>query len=85
MKIPWRIALTFWTIVAFFFVVENVSGRLAAGRPIDWEWDVLNEILYWALWAALTPLIIYWLRRFRPQLKSPGTVGPSAMRTIRWR
>jgi two-component system LytT family sensor kinase len=64
MKIPWRIALTFWSIVAFFFVVENVSGRLAAGRPIDWEWDVLNEILYWALWAALTPLIIYWLRRF---------------------
>jgi two-component sensor histidine kinase len=64
MKLPWRIVLPFWTIVAFFFVVENASGRLAAGRPVDWEWDVWNEILYWALWAALTPLITYWLVRF---------------------
>jgi two-component system, LytTR family, sensor kinase len=64
MKIPWRITLTFWTIVAFFFVVENASGRLATGKPVDWEWDVWNEILYWALWAALTPLITWWLIRF---------------------
>jgi two-component system LytT family sensor kinase len=64
MKLPWRILLTFWTIVAFFFVAQNVSGRLVAGQPIDWEWDVFNEILYWALWAALTPLIMYWLIRF---------------------
>src|SRR5919106_5206529 len=64
MKIPWRIALTFWTVVAFFFVIQNVSGRLATGRPVDWEWDVFNEFLYWALWAALTPLITWWLIRF---------------------
>jgi two-component system, LytTR family, sensor kinase len=64
MKLPWRIVLPFWTIVAFFFVVQNVSSRLAAGRPVDWEWDVWNEILYWALWAALTPLITWWLIRF---------------------
>jgi two-component system LytT family sensor kinase len=64
MKVPWRIVLPFWTIVAFFFVAENVSGRLAAGRPIDWQWDVFNEILYWVLWAALTPLITDWLIRF---------------------
>jgi two-component sensor histidine kinase len=64
MKLPWRIVLPFWTIVAFFFVVQNASSRLAAGKPIDWEWDVWSEILYWALWAALTPLIIYWLNRF---------------------
>jgi two-component system, LytTR family, sensor kinase len=64
MKLPWRIVLPFWTIVAFFFVVENASGRLATGKAIDWEWDVWNEILYWALWAALTPFITYWLTRF---------------------
>jgi hypothetical protein len=64
MKLSWRIVLPFWTIVAFFFVVQNASGRLAAGKPIDWEWDVWSEILYWALWAALTPLIVYWLNRF---------------------
>jgi two-component system LytT family sensor kinase len=64
MKLPWRIVLPFWTIVAFFFVVENVSGRLAAGKPVDWEWDVWGELLYWSLWAALTPLIVYWFNRF---------------------
>jgi two-component system, LytTR family, sensor kinase len=64
MKLRWRVVLPFWTIVAFFFVVENVSGRLAAGKPVDWEWDVWNEILYWTLWAALTPFITYWLTRF---------------------
>jgi two-component system, LytTR family, sensor kinase len=64
MKLPWRIALPFWAVVAAFFVVQNVSGHLAAGKPVDWEWDVWNEILYWALWAALTPLILYWLNRF---------------------
>jgi two-component sensor histidine kinase len=64
MKLPWRIVLPFWTTVALFFVVQNVSGRLAAGRPVDWEWDVWNELLYWALWAALTPLIAWWLVRF---------------------
>jgi two-component system, LytTR family, sensor kinase len=64
MKLPWRIVLPFWTIVAFFFVVENVSGRLATGKPVDWEWDVWNELLYWALWAAVTPLITWWLTSF---------------------
>jgi two-component system, LytTR family, sensor kinase len=64
MKPSWRIVLPFWTTVAFFFVVENVSSRLAAGRPVDREWDVWSELLYWALWAALTPLITYWLIRF---------------------
>jgi two-component system, LytTR family, sensor kinase len=64
MKLPWRIVLPFWTVVALFFVVENASGRLAVEKSIDWEWDVWNEILYWALWAALTPFITYWLTRF---------------------
>jgi two-component system, LytTR family, sensor kinase len=64
MKLPWRILLPFWTIVAFFFVLQNASSRLAAGKPIDWEWDVWSELLYWALWAALTPPIVYWLTRF---------------------
>src|SRR5215216_2630520 len=78
MKVPRRIVLTFWTIVAFFFVAENVSGRLAGGRPIDWEWDVLNELLYWALWAALTPLITYWLHRF-PLQRTRRAIGIHAL------
>jgi two-component system, LytTR family, sensor kinase len=64
MKLSWRLVLSFWTIVAFFFVAENVSSRLVAGQPVNWEWDVWSEIGYWALWAALTPLIIFWLARF---------------------
>ena len=74
MRIPWRVVVSFWTIVAFFFIAANVGGAMAAGRPVDWEWDVSREALYWALWVALTPAIIFWFDRF-PLQRTPRAIA----------
>lgn len=40
-------------------------GAIAAGVRVEWSWAVFHEILYWAVWAALTPLILSFARRHR--------------------
>jgi signal transduction histidine kinase len=47
------------------FTSQNVVGALASGVGVDWGWDVYHEMLYWAVWAALTPAVVAWARRHR--------------------
>lgn len=38
---------------------------MGAGRPIDWVRLVGFEFLYWYIWAALTPFILWFAKKFR--------------------
>ncbi len=75
-SIPLRLRplLLTWTAVAVFFALQNAIGGIARGRGIDWQWDVIHELIYWGLWGLATPLIArqaarYWLE--------PGSgIGP---------
>lgn len=52
-----KIVVTF-LLVALFFATQGVMVRVSRGLPIDWQWDVMHEFLYWLIWAAFTPLVL---------------------------
>jgi len=41
---------------------------LSVGRPLNIEWDVLQELLFWIVWAAFAPIVLWALRRYRSVL-----------------
>jgi two-component system LytT family sensor kinase len=54
------------TFFAFIYSIRNLVGNISAGRPIDWGWNVYYEFIYWYVWAAFTPLILWFAGRFDP-------------------
>ena len=68
---PLRLILG-WLLVALFFSAQNILVHVSRGMPMDWQWDVFHEFVYWGLWAALTPTIFRassaatWGRRLLP-------------------
>jgi two-component system, LytTR family, sensor kinase len=50
--------------VGLFFTAEPLLMGMAAGRPVSFQRDVLQELFYWLVWAALSPLIIAAARRW---------------------
>ena len=57
-----------WVFVALLFCGQNITSAVSQGRPFSLQWDVVHELIYWALWAACTPIIAgqarrYWLER----------------------
>lgn len=63
--VRWIYVCLAWAVVAVVFSTQNVVGALASGADIDWAWAVYHEILYWAIWAALTPVILHGASRHR--------------------
>jgi hypothetical protein len=51
-------------LVGIFFTAQVVFMSVAAGRPIDFDQDVLQELLFWAVWAFLTPVALAAVRRW---------------------
>lgn len=58
-----RIALI-WAGVATFFVLQNISGALVRGRPVDPLFHIANEYGYWTVWALLTPALLAVITRY---------------------
>ena len=50
--------LPVWLGVAVFFSLQNALVGAARHRPLDWQWDVYHEFVYWLTWAAFTPLVL---------------------------
>lgn len=63
--VRWSYVFLAWAVVALVFSLQNVVGALASGDGVDWSWAVYHEVLYWAVWAALTPAILSWATRYR--------------------
>ncbi len=53
-----------WLVVAAFVSLQNVAVARSRGRPIDWQWDVAHEFIYWLTWAAVTPAVLWAARRW---------------------
>jgi len=64
-RIPRRLLLVGWLVLATFFIVRNVIVAAPRGQPVDWQWYVFHEALYWLVWAAFAPLVFAWAGRFR--------------------
>lgn len=65
LRVRWGWVWLAWLAVAVVFATQNVAGALASGVPVDWGWAVYHEGIYWAVWGALTPLIVGCARRHR--------------------
>jgi hypothetical protein len=61
----WPIILAAATFVALIYSARNLVSSVSAGRPVDWVRMVGYEFLYWYIWAALTPLILWFAGRFQ--------------------
>ncbi len=61
----WRGLLICWTLIAVLFTTRNIVQSVSGGQSIRWGPGVLFEIIYWYIWALLTPLIFWFARHFR--------------------
>jgi len=53
-------------LVAVFFATQNAMVHVSRGAPIDWQWDVEHEFVYWLVWAAFAPAVLGAARRWPP-------------------
>ena len=50
--------------IGTFFTAQTVLMQLSSGYPLDIEWSVLQELLFWFVWAALSPVVLAALKRW---------------------
>jgi two-component sensor histidine kinase len=53
-----------WTIIGCFYAARNIVVSVSQGRAIEWSRIVLYEIIYWQVLIVLTPVILWFARRF---------------------
>ena len=67
MRKRWLLILACATLLAFIYSARSVFITLSQGRTIDWLRLIVLEFQYWYVWAALTPVILWFARRFELQ------------------
>jgi two-component system LytT family sensor kinase len=72
----WLIVLAAATFLALIYSARNLVSSVSAGRPVDWVRQVGFEFLYWYIWAALTPLVLWFASRFRLERGNWRRVAP---------
>ncbi len=67
MRVPRSLAVRLvgiWLAVAVFYTTQNVLVGAARHRPLEWQWDIYHEFVYYLTWAAFTPLVLAAGRRW---------------------
>ena len=54
--------------------MRNVFATVSRQQPVDWVRSVGFEFVFWYVWAAFTPLVIWFARRFDPQRDATKSV-----------
>ena len=67
MRKLWVLILACATFLALIYSARNLYILVSQGRPIDWVRQVGFQFLYFYVWAAFTPLVIWFARRFELQ------------------
>src|ERR1043166_10267741 len=75
----WILILCAWTIVGLLFAVRRIVVVKVQGTHFNWV-IVGDELIYWYVWAACTPLVISLAKRF--PLTGPRFVRHIAIHTI---
>lgn len=52
------------TFLALLYSARGLFIAVSQGRAIDWARQVGFEFLYWYVWAALTPVVFWFARRY---------------------
>ena len=67
MRKRWLLILSCATLLAIIYSARSVFITISQGRTIDWVRLIVFEFQYWYVWAVLTPLILWFARRFELQ------------------
>lgn len=62
------------TLFALIYGARNIFASVAQQRPIDWVRQVGFEFVFWYVWAALTPVVLWFARRFDLQRNAAKSV-----------
>jgi signal transduction histidine kinase len=62
------------TFLSLLYAARGIFISVSLQQPIDWVRQVGFEFLYWFVWAAFTPLVIWFARKFDPQRNATKTV-----------
>jgi two-component system LytT family sensor kinase len=63
--LQWALILAGWTLIVVTFSVQAYVFAVARGRPDSFWHEFLVASTDWYIWAALTPLVLFFCRRFR--------------------
>lgn len=64
-SIQWWLVPAICGLIGLFFAISNYVIKTRMGRPTSWTEMLKGEVLFWVIWAALSPLILLMAQRFR--------------------
>src|ERR1051326_5572649 len=64
MRKRWLLIISCATFLALIYAARGIFISVSQQRPIDWFRQIGFEFLYWYVWAAFTPLVIWFAKRF---------------------
>src|SRR2546423_11684796 len=76
----WILIPCAWTIVGLLFTVQEIAVAKVHGGHVRWVFVGVIELVYWHVWAAFTPLVISFAKRF--PLKGRGVLSFYRIPTI---
>lgn len=63
--LQWALIFSAWTLIVVTFSVQAYVFAVARDRPDNFWHEFLVAASDWYIWAALTPLVLFFCRRFR--------------------
>ena len=63
--LQWALIFAAWTLIVVTFSVQAYVFAVVRGRPDNFRHEFLVASSDWYIWAALTPLVLFFCRRFR--------------------
>src|SRR6185295_16694296 len=60
----WLVIIVCATLIALIYGGRSVFAVVSQGRQLDWVRQVGFEFLFWYVWAAFTPFVIWFASRF---------------------
>lgn len=63
--LKWALIFFAWSFIVVTFSVQAYVFSVARGRPDNFWHELLVASTDWYIWAALTPLVLFFCRRFR--------------------
>jgi signal transduction histidine kinase len=61
---PWLAVWAGWTALALFFAVSASLTYRSTGGAANWSLTIRRALSEWWLWALLTPLVVFLVRRY---------------------
>src|SRR5215467_10618604 len=63
--LTWLLVLAAWTLITVLFAGQYYAFAVARGRQDSFVHELLQAGTEWYVWAALTPAVLFFSRRFR--------------------